>query len=311
MYFAPVLFRGIGHVANPSNSLVLTVLSASTSAYSANPKTKLASPSSLTGSAISLARNNARVLISGSLDMFSNRHPHSVLLIEVPQVWRSKSLKQKKLFTTCSFLFKNASTRELEMSNSSQRQANGSSMRGGILRSYAVNVKHHKVGEANEPGMYRINDDLEYSVDIYEWSGTSWKPYVADDVQLQFYMMSPYVLKTLSTDKKMFMEFSSSKFSTNVLDTLVYLLQNRSQFALRGIMSTRASFSTVRSLDYIHLFLYILQMPFERASSFHWRNVLSHILYLPFASAYMISFSLQMGAFFIFSFCVPVPQIDS
>jgi oligosaccharyltransferase complex subunit beta len=72
------LFRGIGHAAHPSNSLVLKVLSASPSAYSANPKTKLASPPSLTGSAISLvsvmqARNNARVLISGSLDLFSNR----------------------------------------------------------------------------------------------------------------------------------------------------------------------------------------------------------------------------------------------
>jgi hypothetical protein len=42
----------------------------------------------------------------------------------------------------------------------------------------------------------------EYSVEIYEWSGTSWKPYVADDVQLQFFMMSPYVLKTMSTDNK-------------------------------------------------------------------------------------------------------------
>lgn len=44
----------------------------------------------------------------------------------------------------------------------------------------------------------------EYSVEIYEWSGRSWEPYVADDVQLQFYMMSPYVLKNLSTDKKVF-----------------------------------------------------------------------------------------------------------
>ena len=48
-----------------------------------------------------------------------------------------------------------------------------------------------------------INVSLkEYSVEIYEWSGTSWKPYVADDVQIQFYMMSPYVLKNKSTDKK-------------------------------------------------------------------------------------------------------------
>lgn len=45
----------------------------------------------------------------------------------------------------------------------------------------------------------------EYSLEIYEWSGSSWKPYVADDVQVQFYMMSPYVLKTLSTDQKVFL----------------------------------------------------------------------------------------------------------
>lgn len=42
----------------------------------------------------------------------------------------------------------------------------------------------------------------EYSVEIYEWSGTTWEPYVADDVQVQFYMMSPYVLKNLANDKK-------------------------------------------------------------------------------------------------------------
>ncbi|OAY76766.1 Dolichyl-diphosphooligosaccharide--protein glycosyltransferase 48 kDa subunit [Ananas comosus] len=51
---APILFRGTGHSVNPANSLVLKVLSASPSAYSANPKTKLSSPPSLTGSAISL-----------------------------------------------------------------------------------------------------------------------------------------------------------------------------------------------------------------------------------------------------------------
>ena len=39
-------------------------------------------------------------------------------------------------------------------------------------------------------------------MEILEWSGRSWEPYVADDLQVQFYMMSPYVLKTLSTDKK-------------------------------------------------------------------------------------------------------------
>ncbi|CAL5325059.1 unnamed protein product [Camellia sinensis] len=55
----------------------MKVLGASPSAYSANPKSKLSNPPSLTGSAISLvsvvqARNNARIMIVGSLDMFSN-----------------------------------------------------------------------------------------------------------------------------------------------------------------------------------------------------------------------------------------------
>lgn len=105
----------------------------------------------------------------------------------------------------------------------------------------AVNVRHHKVGETDEPAIYRINDDLvmpstqlssiyiyvyifaeflnrgnalesfsllylqDYSIEIYEWSGKSWEPYVAGDVQVQFFMMSPYVLKTLATDQKVFL----------------------------------------------------------------------------------------------------------
>lgn len=54
----------------------------------------------------------------------------------------------------------------------------------------------------------------EYSVEIYEWSGSSWKPYVAHDVQVQFYMMSPYVLKTLSTDQKVYLSYNSSCLSS-------------------------------------------------------------------------------------------------
>ncbi|PKU82489.1 Dolichyl-diphosphooligosaccharide--protein glycosyltransferase 48 kDa subunit [Dendrobium catenatum] len=50
---APVLFRGIGHSVNPASTLVLKVLSASPSAYSASPKTKLSTPS-ITGSTIAL-----------------------------------------------------------------------------------------------------------------------------------------------------------------------------------------------------------------------------------------------------------------
>ncbi|GMH10747.1 hypothetical protein Nepgr_012588 [Nepenthes gracilis] len=75
---APVLFWGIAHSLNPINNLVLKVLSASPSAYSANPKTKSLNAQMMTGSTISLvsvvhAISNVRILISGSLSMFSDR----------------------------------------------------------------------------------------------------------------------------------------------------------------------------------------------------------------------------------------------
>lgn len=180
---APVLFQGIGHSLNPSNSLVLKVLSASPSAYSANPTSKLSNAPMLIGSSISLvsvvqARNNARILISGSLRMFSDRFFRSGVQKAGSSTRYDKSGNEQFVTELSKWIFHER----------------------GHLK--AVNVRHHKVEQEDEPSMYRITDDLEYSVEIYEWSGKSWEPYVANDVQVQFYMMSPYVLKTLSTDQK-------------------------------------------------------------------------------------------------------------
>ncbi|KMT08495.1 hypothetical protein BVRB_6g137840 isoform A [Beta vulgaris subsp. vulgaris] len=179
----PVLFRGIAHSINAASSLAFKVLSASPAAYSANPNSIVSKPPVLIGTSISLvsvvqARNNARVLISGSLDMFSNRFFRSSVQKAGSSIKYEKSGNEQFLTELSKWMFHER----------------------GHLK--AVNVRHHKLGETNEPSIYRINDELEYSVEMYEWSGTSWEPYVADDVQLQFYMMSPYVLKTLSNDKK-------------------------------------------------------------------------------------------------------------
>ncbi|KAK7264321.1 hypothetical protein RJT34_31928 [Clitoria ternatea] len=180
---APVLFQGIGHSLSPSKNMVLKILSASPSAFSTKRNSKLTSPPSLTGSSISLvsviqANNNARILISGSLSMFSNRFFRSGVQKAGSPTKHDKSGNEQFLTELCKWVFHER----------------------GHLK--AENVQHHKVGEANTPAMYRINDTLEYSVEIFEWSGTTWEPYVADDVQVQFFMMSPYVLKTLSTDGK-------------------------------------------------------------------------------------------------------------
>ncbi|KAK2998359.1 hypothetical protein RJ639_023301 [Escallonia herrerae] len=63
-----------------------------------------------------------------------------------------------------------------------------------------TSTHHSVVGENDVPSPAQLLK--EYAGDIYEWSGTRWEPYVANDFQVQFYLMSPYVLKTLSTNKK-------------------------------------------------------------------------------------------------------------
>uniref|UniRef100_A0A0C9RWI6 Dolichyl-diphosphooligosaccharide--protein glycosyltransferase 48 kDa subunit n=1 Tax=Wollemia nobilis TaxID=56998 RepID=A0A0C9RWI6_9CONI len=180
---APVLFQGIAHSLNPANSLVLKVLSASPSAYSANPKAEISNPPALIGSSISLVsvvqgRNNARIVISGSLDLFSNKFMKSAVKKFGSSVEYAKSGNEQFVSELSKWVFH-------EM---------------GHLK--AMNVQHHKIGESGEPAMYRITDYLEYSVEIFEWTGKDWKPYVANDVQVQFYMMSPYVLKTMSHNTK-------------------------------------------------------------------------------------------------------------
>ena len=45
--------------------------------------------------------------------------------------------------------------------------------------------------------VYRIKDDITYKVQIDRWTGSAWAPYTADDVQLEFVMLDPYVRANL------------------------------------------------------------------------------------------------------------------
>ncbi|GJN09914.1 hypothetical protein PR202_ga27968 [Eleusine coracana subsp. coracana] len=141
---APVLFRGIGHAANPSNSLVLKVLSASPSAYSANPKTKLASPPSLTGSAISLV-SVMQVAVESLLTKFCLCSCRQEIMLEFLKSGVQKAGSKTKHERAGNEQFVTETSKWVFHER-------------GHLK--AVNVKHHKIGETNEPGMYRINDDL-------------------------------------------------------------------------------------------------------------------------------------------------------
>lgn len=65
-----------------------------------------------------------------------------------------------------------------------------------VLR--ARDLKHHLVGESQRPYMYRMSDDISFSIVIEEYKSGQWSPYVADDVQLEYTMIDPYIRQPLA-----------------------------------------------------------------------------------------------------------------
>ena len=75
---APVLYQGVAHRLPGKNPLIKPLLTGSASTYSEEPKGRGFAPNTLIGTAVTLvsalqARNNARVVFAGSVEMFSDR----------------------------------------------------------------------------------------------------------------------------------------------------------------------------------------------------------------------------------------------
>jgi len=176
---APVLFSGVGQDIEEDSSLLFCVLYGYETSYSANPEEKVeeihvAGKKTCLVSALQ-ARNNARAVFSGSAALFSDTYFNS------PAVKRdgksSKSGNEDFTRQLTEWLFQER----------------------GILR--AVNVRHHRAGEKEAPFTYTIKEDVDYSVELQEWNGKEWVAFLADDVQLEFRMLDPYVRSTLKHDK--------------------------------------------------------------------------------------------------------------
>ncbi|KAJ9125623.1 hypothetical protein QFC22_000585 [Naganishia vaughanmartiniae] len=69
----------------------------------------------------------------------------------------------------------------------------------GVLK--VIQTEHHRVNETESREMYRIKDGVTYSATISEYSTengqSSWHPFSANDIQLDFTMLDPHVRTTL------------------------------------------------------------------------------------------------------------------
>jgi oligosaccharyltransferase complex subunit beta len=173
----PILFRGVGMITDKDNPLTLDVLPASSAAYSHNPDSAIEEYPHAVGKATILigalqARNNARVVLTGSLDLFSDE-----FLTASVHMYNGKKFERsgnKELVTALSkWVFKEK----------------------GVIR--AKSVTHHLVGEKNPPQAYTVTDMAEYVIEIEELKDGQWVAYRADDVQMEFVRIDPFVRTTL------------------------------------------------------------------------------------------------------------------
>ncbi|GJD06358.1 Dolichyl-diphosphooligosaccharide--protein glycosyltransferase 48 kDa subunit [Galdieria sulphuraria] len=157
----------------PKRELIFPILWGSSSSYSYFPNTRITDLPIVSGEetvmmAALQSRNGARVLLSGSTDICAN-----------------------SLQTT--FLGNKHFCSQIVSWTLGER---------GMLRTQ--NWRHHKVGQLltnhSSYHMYRVEDEIEFLVDIEEWNGIEhrWKPFLGNDVQLEFIMLDPYIRKTLT-----------------------------------------------------------------------------------------------------------------
>ena len=119
------------------------------------------------------ARNNARVVFSGSIDMFSDK----LFMAGVSSANGKKADKsgnQALAISLVRWCFKLS----------------------GVLRVKGVN--HHLEGEQSPPAIaYTVEDKAVYSIDIEEYVNGKWVAYNGKDVQMEFVRIDPFVRLTL------------------------------------------------------------------------------------------------------------------
>lgn len=222
----PVLYRGVALIAGDNNKLKLDVLNAPTTAYSFAPgKVVNEYPGAVGRNTILVgalqARNNARVVFSGSIEMFSDE-------------------------------FINAN---VQSTKGTVKSGNGDFVKAltkwvfqevGVLR--VKSVDHHVVGQKDAPREYTITEDVEYTIEIEELKDGKWVPFAANDLQLEFVRIDPFVRMTLKSNSKC-SNIINSYVIKSVLDG-----KFKANFKLPDVYGVFKFLVDYRRVGYTHLF---------------------------------------------------------
>jgi oligosaccharyltransferase complex subunit beta len=170
-----ILFEGIGMDLDPQNKYIFPILKANDNSYSINVKTGEVYSN---GERIKLVsgyqtRNNQRIVISGSLNLCSDKFYY------LSNFNNNNNIENSPNYEFC------------------QDILNWNFQRTGVLK--FDNIRHNRKDDKVTLSTYRIKDELEYFIDIYEYDyiNNNWKPYITNDLQLEYVMMNPYYINQL------------------------------------------------------------------------------------------------------------------
>lgn len=175
---SPLLYRGTGLLADRENPLVLQILTADSTAYSYIPENQIKEYPHAVGRGTLLiaalqARNNARVIFSGSIYFFSDE----AFTSGVQKVHGGQ-------------LHKNSGNMDVVVALSKW-------VFGETGRLRVSSVAHHEEGKTKPPQDYTITDPVVYTIGVEQLINGEWKPFQANDIQLEFVRIDPFVRTTL------------------------------------------------------------------------------------------------------------------
>lgn len=179
----PIAYKGAGIKLDANNRYVFPILNAEDKTKATNPKNK-DKKFKISGSDVTLVAGyqsyyNQRVVLSGSVDMCSDS------FIKANKYSDSSSGQKSSNYQLCINMLKwNFQLKSvLSLKN---------------VDHYHYDTKMLKRQKRQE---YKLKDIIEVTFDVFEKEGQTYKPYVADDIDIEFIMLNPWVVnKTENID---------------------------------------------------------------------------------------------------------------
>ncbi|KAG8625265.1 hypothetical protein KVT40_007016 [Elsinoe batatas] len=182
--------RAVGQVLGNSNPLITPILRAPDTAYSYNPKDANEALEDVfaSGSQLSLitafqGRNSARLTVLGSSELLEDKWFDAKVKGVRPGETLVQSSNQKFAQALSQWTFQEIGVLKV---GRIQHHLNEAPVKGSNASS--------DIAEIN-PEIYRIKNDVTYSIELSEWNVDHYEPYTppaGDVVQLEFSMLSPF-----------------------------------------------------------------------------------------------------------------------